>query len=132
MTRVFNTRIVFRTLGALLLIESIFMGLTTLLGFYYDAPDKESFLVSTVITLLAGLLGLLFGRHASSHVTEREGYVIVAFVWIVFSIFGLLPYYMSGEIGNLTDAWFETMSGFTTTGATILPNVEAMTKTVLY
>ncbi len=132
MTRVFNTRIVFRTLGALLLIESIFMGLTTLLGFYYDAPDKESFLVSTVITLLAGLLGLLFGRHASSHVTEREGYVIVAFVWIVFSIFGLLPYYMSGEIGNLTDAWFETMSGFTTTGATILPNVEAMTKTVLF
>ena len=52
MTRVFNTRIVFRTLGALLLIESLFMGLTTLVGFYYDAPDKESFLVSTIITLL--------------------------------------------------------------------------------
>ena len=127
MTRAFNIRIIFRTMGALLLIETLFMALAMGVSLWYDEPDDTAFIVSTVITLIAGLLGLWGGRNASNHVGEREGYVIVAFVWIVFSAFGMLPYYLSGAIPTITDAWFETMSGFSTTGATCLRDVEALT-----
>ncbi len=132
MTRAFNTRIVVKTLGALSLIESVFMAIATAVSFFYDDPDDGAFLVSTIITLLAGLWGLFFGRNADQRVGEREGYVIVALVWIVFSIFGMMPYYLSGEIPSFTDAWFETMSGFTTTGATILADIESLTHGALF
>ena len=96
-------------------------------GVLYDSPDRGSFIVSSIITFIFGFVGLLFGRHAEREVDEREGYVIVASVWVVFTLFGLLPYYLSGVIPDYTDAWFETMSGFTTTGATILRDVEQLT-----
>lgn len=126
MTRVFNTRIVFRTMGALLLIETLFMACAMAVSIWYGEPDDTAFVVSTLITLVAGLWALYIGRRASNHVGEREGYVIVAMVWVVFSAFGMLPYYLSGAIPTITDAWFETMSGFSTTGATCLTNVEGL------
>ena len=132
MTRVFNSKIVFRTLGALLLIESVFMAMATAVSWWYDDVDLGSFITSTLITFLAGCIGLSIGSNAPKHVGEREGYVIVAFVWIVFSVFGLLPYYLSGMIPSLTDAWFETMSGFTTTGATILNDIESLSHGALF
>ena len=132
MTRAFNTRIVVKTQGALLLIESVFMAIATAVSFFYGDPDDGAFLVSTILTLLAGLWGLFFGRKADSHVGEREGYVIVALVWVVFSAFGMLPYYLSGQIPSFTNAWFETMSGFTTTGATILENIEKLSHGALF
>lgn len=131
MIRAFNTKIIFRTMGALLLIEAFFMGITTLFSWLFGDAEDGAFLVSTILTFLCGIIGLWIGRRASSHVGEREGYVIVASVWIVFSAFGMLPYYLSGAIPSITDAWFETMSGFSTTGATILTNVEALSKSLL-
>jgi len=118
---------VLRTMGALLLIESFFMAIAMGVSWWYDDPDDAAFLVSVLITFVAGLAGLIAGRRASSQMGEREGYVIVACVWLVFSLFGMLPYYLSGQIGTITDAWFETMSGFTTTGATILRDIECLT-----
>ena len=132
MTRTFNTRMVFRTMGALLLIESVFMTLALGVSLWYGEADSDIFLLSTIVTLLAGLLGLLVGRRAESRMGEREGYVIVAMVWVVFSAFGLLPYYLSGQVPSLTDAWFESMSGFTTTGATIIPDLEVITHGLLF
>ncbi len=132
MTRTFNTRMVFRTMGALLLIEAVFMAMSLGVSLWYGEADSGVFLLSTVITLLAGMVGLLLGRHAESRMGEREGYVIVAMVWVVFSAFGLLPYYLSGQVGSLTDAWFESMSGFTTTGATIIPDLEVVTHGLLF
>ena len=132
MTRTFNTRMVFRTMGALLLIESVFMALALGVSLWYGEADSGVFLLSTIITLLAGVIGLLVGRRAESRMGEREGYVIVAMVWVVFSAFGLLPYYLSGQVPNLTDAWFESMSGFTTTGATIIPDLEVITHGLLF
>lgn len=132
MTRVFNTRLVFRTMGALLLIESICMGLATAISWWYHEADFGPFLVSTVLTCIAGGIGLAIGHSATKRVGEREGYVIVASVWLIFSLFGMLPYYLSGAIPTITDAWFETMSGFTTTGATILTDVEVQTHGVLF
>ena len=132
MTRGFNTRIVIKTQGALLLIESAFMALATAVSFFYGDSDDGAFLVSTILTLSAGLWGLYFGRKADNRVGEREGYVIVASVWLVFSAFGFLPYFLSGQIPNFVDAWFETMSGFTTTGATILEDIEKLSHGALF
>ena len=132
MTRTFNTRMVFRTMGALLLIEAVFMALALGVSLWYGEADSGIFLLSTIITLLAGLIGLLVGRRAESRMGEREGYVIVAMVWVVFSTFGLLPYYLSGQVATITDAWFESMSGFTTTGATIIPDLTVITHGLLF
>ena len=132
MTRTFNIRMVFRTMGALLLIEAVFMTLALGVSLWYNEPDNGVFLLSTIITLLAGLIGLSIGRRAESRMGEREGYVIVAMVWVVFSAFGLLPYYLSGQVPSFTDAWFESMSGFTTTGATIIPDLEVITHGLLF
>ena len=77
MTRAFNTRLVIKTQGALLLIESVFMAIATAVSSFYDDPDDGAFLISTLLTLTAGLWGLFIGRKADSRVGEREGYVIV-------------------------------------------------------
>ena len=132
MTRTFNTRMVFRTMGALLLIEAVFMTLALGVSLWYGEADSDVFLFSTIVTLLAGVIGLLIGRRAESRMGEREGYLIVAMVWVVFSAFGLLPYYLSGQVPSFTDAWFESMSGFTTTGATIIPDLEVITHGLLF
>ena len=132
MTRTFNTRMVFRTMGALLILEALFMAVAMGVSLWYAEADSGVFLLSTIITLLAGLIGLIIGRRAESRMGEREGYVIVAMVWVVFSIFGMLPYYLSGQVPTFTDAWFETMSGFTTTGATIIPDLDVITHGLLF
>ena len=132
MTRTFNTRMVFRTMGALLLLEAIFMAIAMGVSLWYKEADTGIFLISTIITLLAGVIGLCIGRRAESRMGEREGYVIVAMVWVVFSAFGLLPYYLSGQVPTFTDAWFESMSGFTTTGATIIPDLDVITHGLLF
>lgn len=107
------------------------MLLPTLASWWYDDSDVRSWIISTVVTWAGGLLGLTSGRRAERKVGEREGYVIVAMVWVVFSCFGMLPFYLSGALDTITDCWFETMAGFTTTGATVIPDVEIMTHGIL-
>ncbi|MBR6017533.1 MAG: TrkH family potassium uptake protein [Paludibacteraceae bacterium] len=131
MTRVFNSKIVFRTLGALLGIETLFMLVPTLTAYLYGNSDLGAWIVSTMLTFVGGLLFLLIGHGAQKRVGEREGYVIVASVWIVFSLFGMLPFWLSGALPTLADCWFETMAGFTTTGATVVSNVEGMSQSLL-
>ena len=131
MNRLFNTKIVFRTLGALLLIESLFMLVPTVTAYLYENSDLGAWIVTTVLTMLGGLLFLLIGHGAQKRVGEREGYVIVASVWIVFSMFGMLPFWLSGALPTLADCWFETMAGFTTTGATVCDDVESMSQSLL-
>ena len=131
MTRVFNSKIVFRTLGALLEIETLFMLVPTLTAYLYGKSDLGAWIVSTILTFVGGLLFLLIGHGAQKRVGEREGYVIVASVWIVFSLFGMLPFWLSGALPTLVDCWFETMAGFTTTGATVVSDVESMSQSLL-
>ena len=73
-----------------------------------------------------------FGKHAERKLGRKDGYIVVTFAWIIFSIFGMLPYYISGYIPNITNAFFETMSGFSTTGASILDDIEAMPHGLLF
>lgn len=126
MTRTFNTRLVFKTLGALLVIEAFFLAVPTVVSFIYNEPDVPVFCLATIITFLVGSAGILIGRKAEKHVGEREGYLIVATIWLIFSFFGMMPFYLSGAIPSFTDAFFETISGFTTTGATILNDIECL------
>jgi len=127
-----NFSIVKRTLGWLLLFEGIFFLLPLLTSVICWEEEFFSFLLS--IMLCAGLGGLcLLKKPKNSNIYAKEGFVIVALSWIVLSLFGALPFFFSGAISSFTDALFETVSGFTTTGATILQGeeIEGMAKSLL-
>jgi len=131
MTRTFNWRLVFKTMGVLTTLEAIFMLVPTVTAWWYREPDFGAWIVSSAITWVSSWWMLLAGRDAEKRVGEREGYVIVATVWLVYSAFGMLPFWLSGYLPNLTDAWYETMAGFTTTGSTVIRDVTSMTKSIL-
>ena len=131
MTRTFNWRIVFKTMGVLTTLEALFMLVPTFTAWFYDEPDLGAWIVSSAITWLSSWWLVLAGRRAEKRVGEREGYVIVATVWIVYSLFGMLPFWLSGALPDITDAWYETMAGFTTTGSTVFRDVAAQTHSIL-
>lgn len=128
-----DVKIVVRTLCMLLLFEVAFLLLSAMVSFIYDEIEYIHLLVSAGATLVVSLLGLLFTKDVKKiQMGKKEGYLVVSFIWVIFSFFGLLPFYLSGSIQSFTDAFFETMSGFTTTGATILTNIDAMPKGLLF
>lgn len=131
MTRTFNWKLVFKTMGVLTTLEALFMLVPTLTAWWYKEPDLGAWIASGVVTWLSSWWMLLAGRRAEKRVGEREGYVIVATVWIVYSLFGMLPFWLSGALPDLVNAWFETMAGFTTTGATVIRDVTAVTHSIL-
>jgi len=99
---------------------------------YYGEETSWAFCLSFAVSVIFGVIGILLGRGASTVIGKREGSVIVTGTWIIFSFIGLLPYWVSGYIPSFTDAFFETMSGFTTTGSTILPNIEVIPRSLLF
>ena len=115
-----NKRIIFFILGRLLLIESFFLVLSAIVSIIYGEQEYKSFLITAGISVSVGLIAWLFNRNIERNLGKKEGYVIVSLVWVVFSLFGALPFVFSGAIPNYTDAFFETISGFTTTGSSIL------------
>ena len=132
MTRTFNWRLVFKTMGVLTLLEAQFMLIPTFAAWWYDEPNLGAWLISTFVTWMSSWWMLAAGRHAEKRVGEREGYVIVAMVWIVYSLFGLLPYWLSGALPEITNAWYEAMAGFTTTGSTVFTDVAAQSRSILF
>lgn len=123
---------IYRILGCLLFIEATFMVLCTLMSVYYQEDDLSAFIFSTLITTGAGIPLVYAGKGAERKLSRRDGYIIMTFAWIIISIFGTLPYYISGYIPNITNAFFETMSGFSTTGASILNNIESLPHALLF
>lgn len=132
MTSVINTKLVRHVLGLLLLIEAVFMFLSTIVGVIYQDSAISALFISTSITVVAGIILMVTGRNSAKDIGKREGYIIVAITWVICSFFGLLPFYISGAIPTVTDAFFETMSGFTTTGSSILNDIEAMPHSLLF
>lgn len=128
----FNTRFVARIMGFLLLIEAAFMLISACVSVLYEGSDMFAFLCSVLITASAGGVLLLTGRGFQKEMRRREGLFIVATSWIFFSLFGMLPFYLSGSIPTITDAFFETMSGFTTTGASIVNDIESLPHGILF
>lgn len=119
-------------MGKLLFFETIFLIVSLGVAFGYKGADVSSFLWSALITGFIGVMCYFPTRKSSKDVGKREGYIVVSLVWIVFSAFGCLPYLFSGAIPSVTDAFFETMSGFTTTGSSILNNIEELPNGILF
>ncbi len=131
-----NYKIVSYTVGRILQIEAALLLLPMLVSIIYSSKDGPesiwAFLITAAISLAAGLLlTYVFGKN-NKLLFAREGFAIVALAWILMSAVGALPFFISGEIPNYIDALFETVSGFTTTGASILTDVEAMSHGMLF
>lgn len=125
-------KIILNILGKLLVGESFFLFLSLIVSLIYGESDSLAFLKAGLITLVVGSLSYLTSKGVKKDLGKREGYIIVSLVWVVFSIFGCLPYLFSGAISNVTNAFFETMSGFTTTGSSILNNIEELPHGILF
>ncbi len=126
-----NRKAILYILGWVLNIEGAFMILPFLVSLFYAEPQGWSFMIVAAICIAVGVLFVL-KKPKNMVIYKKAGFVIVAFSWILFSIFGCLPFVINGDIPNFTDALFETISGFTTTGASILTNNEAMSHASLF
>lgn len=127
-----NPKTAIRILGMLLIVEGFFMWLSIPVSLIYKEGEVLHFLVAGAITAFAGSVGYFSTRKARMEVTKRDGYVIVTSGWLFFSFFGTLPFLLTGAIPGFTNAFFETISGFTTTGASILDNIEELSHGVLF
>lgn len=127
-----NRKFVFRLLGKLLMVTSALMVLPLIVSIIYKEECYTSFLLSMGISLAIGFPLTVFCKTEDRVIYAKEGFVIVALSWLSMSAIGALPFFLSGEIPNYVDAFFETVSGFTTTGASILTDVEAMSHGLLF
>ena len=127
-----NFKLVSKVIGRLLLVESVALFFVVFITFIYGGRDALYFIESSIIALIIGFILIYLGRNAHHRVGKREGSMIVTFTWVIFSLIGALPFWISKSIPSYTDAFFETISGFTTTGASILNNIEAMSPGMLF
>jgi len=127
-----HRRVILNVIGMSVILESVFMLLPALVALLYGEPDLTVHLHTFLITLAAGLLLWLGGRGHGPEVGRRDAYLIVPVVWIVFSVFGALPYYLGHYVPTYTDAFFESISGFTTTGASVIDDVEALPHGIIF
>jgi trk system potassium uptake protein TrkH len=127
-----NWKTLLNVLGLLLVLEGAAMLLSIPFSIYYKEPIIWHLLLSAGITAGIGYLAYFFTRSKGRQISKRDGYIIVSSSWIVFSFFGTLPFILTGSIPSFTDAFFETMSGFTTTGASILNDIESLPKGILF
>lgn len=127
----FHPKVIFRIVGVLLFFEAMFLLCSVPVAMYYSEP-VEAILWSVATMVGIGTILTYICRSAGRDVSRKDGYIIVTLIWIIFSLFGTLPYMLSGCITNFTDAFFETMSGFTTTGASILFDIESLPKSLLF
>lgn len=126
-----NYSIVLYILGCVLKFESAFLVLPALVGLIYREHASVSYLAVAVLCLILGIL-LTHKKPRSTNLYTREGFVAVALSWIIMSIFGAIPFVLTGDIPFYVDALFETISGFTTTGSSILTDVESISKASLF
>ena len=126
-----NYRVISYILGWVLAIEGLFLAVSAAVGGMYGERAALSFLYAALICAALGLPAILKKPRRMAFFM-KEGFVTVALCWIVLSIFGALPFVFSGEIPRFTDALFETVSGFTTTGASVVPDVEVLSHCTLF
>ena len=127
-----NRRMVLYVVGTVIKIEAALMLLPLITSLIYKESCVSSILASIGIALVAGFALTLIFKPGSKVIYAKEGFVIVSLAWLALSAVGALPFYISGEIPSYIDAFFETVSGFTTTGASILTDVESMSKGLLF
>ena len=125
-----NWRLIYYMFGVLLLLEALFLGIcTAVAGLYHHwcgEEDWQPLLCATLIALALGLVSWLPNRRHPSHITTREGFIVVSCTWVVFCLVGMLPLIWTGACRDLSSAFLEAMSGFTTTGCTTITDLEAV------
>ena len=119
-------------MGLLLLCNGGFMLLSVIVSWYYNDGVTLELFSSSLLTLIIGTLLMFTTRNHSKRIDKREGYIIVTFGWIFMALSGMIPYLLSEAIPGFTNAFFETMSGYTTTGSTVLSDIEIVPKGVLF
>lgn len=127
-----NFKIIYKIIGTLLYIEAAMMSICMGMALYLKDDDSLAFVTSVILTVLGGILFRYLGRNSENSLGRREAYLLVTLTWIIFSLYGSLPFIISGYITNFTDAYFETISGFTTTGCSILDDVECLPHGLLF
>lgn len=126
-----NFPMLLRVIGWLMMIESFFMLFPMVVCLIYGESDYKAFAISAAITALSGISMTSFIRPSRTQMAKREGFLLTALVWVVFSIFGMLPFILSKSPLTVSDAFFEAMSGFTTTGASVMLSVEHLSHGIL-
>lgn len=124
-------RTISRIIGSLLLLLSGVFFLLGVFSPFFEGNDLFSFLVSSLVTLLVALWLMIFGKGSKVEFSRRDSYITITVCWIAFALFGAMPYWLGGHIPTLTDAFFESMSGFTTTGATVMDDIDSQPHTLL-
>ncbi|WP_149277360.1 TrkH family potassium uptake protein [Pareuzebyella sediminis] len=127
-----NSKIIFHIMGLLLLCNGAFMLLAALVSGIYSDGATLPISLASITTMFTGTFAMFYTRDHKKEVKRKEGYIIVTFGWLVMSISGMLPYLFSGAIPSVTNAFFETVSGYTTTGASILDDIEVLPKGILF
>jgi trk system potassium uptake protein len=127
-----NFKLIIRLIGLLLLVEGIAMMVSMGVAIISGGDDVRALGISSLICLLPGLAAFILTSKYTSHLSKREGFFAVTIGWIIIAILGSLPYLISGYIPNVTNAFFESMSGFTTTGASILDDIESLPRGLLF
>ncbi len=121
-----NMKLIGHLIGLLIVVNGGFMFLATLVSFLYEDGVQWQMLQASILAVIFGVIVMVFTRNHRKEIQKKEGYIIVAMGWFFMALIGTLPYLFTGAIPNFTDAFFETMSGFTTTGASIVHDIEAL------
>lgn len=128
-----NLRVITKNIGLALLVDAGFMLLSAAVAAYYKFDSSFSpLLLSGMLTLMVALLPIIFVGKGQNRITTSEGLLILFLAWLLSCVFGVMPYALYGGEFSLENAWFESTSGFTATGATILQNVEALPRGLLF
>ena len=128
-----NRRMIINAVGLVLRVEAVLLLLPAIVAVIYgERQTWLAFLISAAISLALGLLPKLFLKPRNHVIYAKEGFIIVAFTWIMLSLVGAVPLVLSSAVSSYADAFFEIVSGFTTTGASVIPDVEALTHGVLF
>ncbi|WP_298512344.1 TrkH family potassium uptake protein [uncultured Kordia sp.] len=127
-----NYKIIFHLMGLLLVCNGGFMLLATLVSYFYEDGVTFKLFLAGLVTIIAGALFMLTTKDHKKEIKKREGYIVVTFGWIFMSLSGTFPYLFTKTIPQFTNAFFETMSGYTTTGATILEKIEGLPEGILF
>lgn len=129
----FHPKVILRIIGLLLQLEALFLACSLGLSLYLKEEGMLGAYIYSLAALVgSGLLLTYLGHNKERNISRKDGYIVVTLCWVVFSLFGAMPYYISGYLPSITDAFFETLAGFTTTGASVVSNIDELPRSLVF
>ncbi len=132
LNHIINTKLIAYALGILLCVEGGLFLICMGVSLYYHEPEYLDFIYSATINFTLGSILMFYGHGASTWMTRRDGYCTVTLTWILFTLLGMMPFLFSGSIPSVSNAFFESMSGFTTTGFTVVSNIDDLPRGIQF